>query len=188
MHLKIRHVCGTRMIAPLVLALSLLLALTAGCNKDSNAGHSPEGASSDGAPPVANTPSTANSSSTTSTPAVPSPTDVVKGYYEAGRRKDVVGIKSYLSRQSLRLMEDVAQRQGKTLDQLFAEAADVDARKPPPVFTDERIGGSTALVDINIPGEDVRTVMLVKEAGQWKLVFGNPKSDTSKASKRRTRN
>jgi hypothetical protein len=77
-------------------------------------------------------------------------------------------------------MEDVAQRQGKTLDQLFVEAADVDARKPPPVFSNERIGGNTAFVDIKFPGEPLRTMPLVKEGGEWKLAFGNPKSGTIK--------
>ena len=184
MHLKIRPLSGARTTAaPLALALALL-APAAGCNKDSDAGNGPVGANSANAPagasPPANTPSAANTLPATSTPAGPSPTEAVKGYYEAGKGKDVAGIKSFLSRQSLRLMEDVAKRQGKTLDQLFAEAADVDARKPPPVFSGERIAGDTAFVDIKTPGEPVRTMLLVKEGGEWKLAFGNPKSGAIK--------
>ena len=179
MHLKLHPMSGAVMRAPLALALALS-ALTAGCNKVSNAGNSPEAASSNSAPPLANTPSAANTSPLTSTPAGPSPTEAVLGYYEAGKRKDVAGVKRFLSRQSLGLMEDVAKRQGKTLDQLFAEAADMDARKPPPVFSGERVGGNTAFVDIKTPGEPVRTVALVKEGGEWKLTFGSPKSGAIK--------
>ncbi|MDT4967100.1 MAG: hypothetical protein QOJ64_1837 [Acidobacteriota bacterium] len=160
------------------------LALIAGCNKEPDTGNSREAAPSKNppasAPPRANTPSTANTSPSTSIPTGPSPTEVVKGYYEAGKRKDVAGIKRFLSRQSLQLMEDVANRQGKTLDQLFIEAADMEARKPAPLIWNERIGGDTALVDIKTPGEPMRTVPLVKEAGEWRLAFGNPKGGAVK--------
>ena len=183
MNLKIRPLSGARTTAPLALALALL-ALSAGCNKDSDTSNSPEGANSNNlpasAPPLANTPSTANTSPLTSIPAGPSPTEVVKGYYEAGKGKDVAGAKRFLSRQSLQLMEDVAKRQGKTLDQLFGEAADMDARKPPPVFSNERIAGSTAFVDIKTSGEPLRTMPLVKEGGEWKLAFGKPKGGAIK--------
>ena len=183
MILKIRPLSAARTTAPLALVLALL-ALTAGCNKDSDTGHSPEVANSNNAPasasPLANTPPTAHTSPSTSIPAGPSPTEVVRGYYEAGKRKDVAGVKRLLSRQSLQLMEDVAKRQGQTLDQLFAEAADVDARKPPPAFSSERIARNTAFVDIETPGEPPRTVTLVKEGGEWKLAFGKPKSGAIK--------
>jgi hypothetical protein len=183
MKLKIRPLSGVRATALLAFAVALL-ALIAGCNKDPNTGNSPEGAKSNLAPasasPPANTSSAANTPPPASAPVGPSPTEAVKGYYEAGKRKDIAGIKRFLSRQSLRLMEDVAKRQGKTPDQLFAEAADMDARKPPPVFGGERIGGNTAFVDIKTPGEPVRTVPLVKEGGEWKLEFGNPKSGAIK--------
>ena len=184
MYLKIRPLSGARTTAPLVALALALLVLTVGCNKDSGASNSPEGANSNNAPasasPLASSSSAANASPSTSTPTGPSPTEVVRGYYEAGKKKDVEGIKRFLSRQSLLLMEDVAKRQGKTLDQLFAEAADMDARKPPPVFSGEIIGGNTAFVDIKTPGEPVRTVPLVKEGGEWKLSFGNPKSGSIK--------
>ena len=183
MNLNIRPPGGARTTAPLALALALL-ALTAGCSRDSDTGNSPEGANSNNAPasapPPANTPSAANTPPSTSMPAGPSPTEVVKGYYEAGKSKDVAGVKKFLSRQSLRLMEDVAKRQGKTLDQLFVEAADMDARKPPPVFSGERIARDTAFVDIKTVGEPPRTMTLVREGGEWKLAFGKPKSEAIK--------
>jgi hypothetical protein len=101
MNLKIRPLSGPRSAAPLALALALLV-LTAGCNKVSDTGNSHEGANSNNAPasapPLANTATSANTSPSTSMPADPSPTEVVKGYYETARRKDVAGVKRFLSR------------------------------------------------------------------------------------------
>ena len=182
MNLKIRPRTWAHARA-FLLALALF-ALAAGCGKDSSTGNVPEsvnsGSATAGASPPANTPSTANTSHATANPAGLSPTEVVKSYYEAGMRKDIAGVKRFLSRASLQLMEEIARRQGKTLDQLFGEAADMDARKGQPVFSNERIAGDAAFVDIKTPGEPVRTVPLVKEEGEWKLAFGKPKSDANK--------
>ncbi len=183
MNRKIRPSGRARTTAPLVLALTLF-ALTAGCNQAPNTGNSSERANSNNAPanasPPANTPPTAETSPSTAKPAGLSPTEAVRAYYEAGIRKDIAGIKRLLSRASLQLMEDIAKSQGKTLDQLFSEAANMDARKPPPVFSDERIVGDTAFVDVRIPDEPRRTMPLVKEEGEWKLAFGKPKSSAIK--------
>ena len=168
-----------------LLALALaLLALAAGCGKDSDTVNSPGSANSNSAPasasPPASTPATANTSPTAAKPAGLSPTEAVRGYYEAGMRKDVAGVKRLLSRQSLQLLEEIAERQGKTLDQLFTEAAAMDARKSPPEFSNERIDGDTAFVDIKTQGEPLRTMPLVKEEGEWKLAFGQPRGGAVK--------
>lgn len=183
MNLKMGPQSRARITAPLALAL-VLFALTAGCNQDANIGNSPESATSNNAPanaaPPANTPSVANTSPSTAKAAGLSPMETVKGYYEAGMRKDIAGIKRFLSRSSLQLMEEMAKRQGKTPDQLFSEAAEMDARKPPPSFSNERVTGDTAYVDIKTPGEPQLTMPLVKEDGEWKLAFGKPKSGAIK--------
>lgn len=183
MNLKIRPLSRARTTAPLALALALFT-LTVGCNKDSNTGNSPESANSNNIPanasPLANKPPIANTSPATAKPVGLSPTEAVKGYYEAGMRKDIAGVKRFLSRPSLQMTEDIAKRQGKTLDQLFVEAADKDARKPLPVFSNEIITGDTATVDIKIVGEPLLTMPLVKEEGEWKLAFGKPKSGAIK--------
>ncbi len=183
MNIKIRLPGRTRTTAPLALMLALF-ALAAGCNKDSNSGNSPESANSNNAAanasPPANTPSTVNASPSIAKPPGLSPTEAMKGYYEAGVKGDIAGVKRFLSRASLQLMEDIAKRQGKPLDQLFTEAANVEARKPMPVFSNERIAGDTAFVDIKIEGEPPLTMPLVKEGGEWKLAFGKPKSGAIK--------
>ena len=193
MCLETRPPSRTRASAPLALALALLFALAAGCNTESKTGNSPASANSNSAPasasvnvpPPTNTSSTANTSSanTSSTAAQPaglSPTEVVRGYYEAGVRKDVAGVKRFLSRDSLRLMEEIAKREGKTVDQLFSEATEMEAQKLPPTFGNERIAGDNATVDIERPGQPALTARLVKEDGQWKLVFGQPKGGATR--------
>ena len=183
MKLNIRLRRSTRAAALLALALALC-ALAAGCNKDSQTGNSPESANSNDAhadaSPPASTPSTTNTPPSTAKPAGLSPMETVKGYYEAGVRKDIAGVKRFLSRASLQLMEEIAKREGKTLDQLFSEAAEMDARKPPPVFSNQRITGDTATVDIETPGNPLVAMPLVKEEGEWKLAFGQPKGGAIK--------
>lgn len=95
-------------------------------------------------------------------------------------RNDIAGVKRYLSRESLQMMENIAKREGKTLDELFNEAARMDARKPQPAFGNESITGDTATVDIQTPGQPALTMPLVKEDGEWKLAFGLPKGGAIK--------
>ena len=184
MSLEILPHSRTRGSAPLALALALLSVLAAGCAKESNTGAGPESANSNNAPASAplpaNTPTTANTSAPTAQPAGLSPTEDVRGYYEAGVRKDVAGAKRFLSRASLQRMEDAAKRQGKTLEQLFSEAAEIEAGKPPPTYKNERIMGDKATVDIETPGQPALTMPLISEDGQWKLVFGRPKSGATR--------
>ena len=184
MHLKIRSPSRRRGSAPFALALAIFFVLAVGCNTESSINKSPESANSNNAPanalPPANTSSTANTSSSNAKPIDLSPTEAVRGYYEAGLRKDIAGVKRFLSRASLQMMEDIAKREGKTLDQLFSEAAKRDEGKPPPAFGNEIITGDTATVDIKTLGQPVLTMPLVKEDGEWKLVFGKPKSGAIK--------
>jgi hypothetical protein len=180
MYFNIRPPCGTRTTAPIALSLALFFALAAGCGTGSNSSNSPVSVDSNNAPPPVNLPSSANTPSPTAKPAGLSPTEAVRGYYVAGIRNDVAGVKRFMSRASLQMMEEVAKREGKTLEQLFGEAAKREAGKPPPVFGNERIVGDTATVDIETPGQPALTMPLIKEDGQWKLAFGKPKSGATK--------
>ncbi|MDQ3816917.1 MAG: hypothetical protein M3362_04390 [Acidobacteriota bacterium] len=187
MHQKIRLLSSTRAAA--TLALVLLFALV-GCNKDSNNINSPVSANSNNANASAlpsanaardaNASSNANASSTPAKPAGLSPTEVVRGYYEAGMRNDIASVKRFLSRGSLLLMQGIATREGKTLDQLFSEAARKEAGRPAPTFSNERITGDLAAVDVKTEGQPVVTMPLIKENGEWKLAFGMPKNGETK--------
>ncbi|MDT5122814.1 MAG: hypothetical protein QOC96_2296 [Acidobacteriota bacterium] len=99
-----------------------------------------------------------------------SPTDALKAYYDAGKKKDIETAKKYLSKGTLQVMEDSAKAQGKTVDQMFKDNADRDAQMPTPEFSNEKINGDTATVDIKGQGMTV-TMPMVKEDGQWKLAI-----------------
>lgn len=100
-----------------------------------------------------------------------SPTDALKAYYDAAKKKDIDTVKKYLSRGSLEMMEQFAKARGKTLDQTFQEGADRDTQMPTPEFSNEKINGDNATVDIKAPNQKVITMQMVKEDGMWKLAI-----------------
>jgi flagellar hook-associated protein FlgK len=144
---------GTRGV--FVLALALIV-FVAACSKNSNTSNS-----------------SSNSSNTASTKPAGSmsPTDTLKAYFEAAKKKDIDGIKKYLSRDSIKLMEDMAKAQGKTLDQMFKENADKDSNMPTPDFSNEKVSGDTATVEAKAPGQPLVVVEMVKEDGAWKVAI-----------------
>jgi hypothetical protein len=98
-----------------------------------------------------------------------SPTDTLKAYYDAAKKKDIDTVKKYLSRASLQMVEDSAKKQGKTLDQVFQEGANRDVQMPTPEFSNEKIDGDNATVDTKAPNQSTITMQMVKEDGMWKL-------------------
>lgn len=109
-----------------------------------------------------------------------SPTDALKAYYDAAKRKDIEGAKKYLSRGTMQTMESFAKAQGKTLDQMFKEGADRDAQMTTPEFSNEKINGDSATVDIKAPGQPVVTMEMVKEDGEWKLAIDKMRQGRAK--------
>ena len=100
-----------------------------------------------------------------------SPTDTLKAYYDAAKKKDIDTVKKYLSSASLQKMGDIAKAQGKTLDQMFQEGANRDVQMPTPEFSNEKIDGDNATVDIKAPNQPTITMQMVKEDGIWKLAI-----------------
>jgi flagellar hook-associated protein FlgK len=145
-----------------ITALSLALTLTAlaACSKNANTGNSSNGSSS-----------TTTSTSSTAKPAGTAPTDTLKAYYAAAKKKDLETVKGYLSHSTIEMMEGFAKAQGKTLDQMFKEGADRDSQMPEPEFSNEKVSGDTATVDIKAPNQPVITMQMVKEDGSWKLAI-----------------
>ncbi len=143
--------------------LALLLTVFAACSKNANTGNSSNSTNS----------STSSTSSTPSTakPAGSTPTDALKAYYDAAKRKDLDTVKRYLSRATLEMMEGIAKGQGKTLDQMFKEGSDRDAQMPTPEFNNEKVTGDTATVEIKAPNQPLITMQMVKEDGDWKLAI-----------------
>jgi Domain of unknown function (DUF4878) len=127
------------------LALALIVVFTGACNKNSN---------------------TAGGSSSSSL----SPTDTLKAYYDAANKKDVAGIKKYLSKGTINMMEVGAKNMGKNLDDALKESASTTPQAATPKFTNEKITGDNATVDISSEGQTV-AMPLVKEGGEWKIAM-----------------
>jgi hypothetical protein len=127
------------------LALALIVVFTGACNKNSNtAGGSASGSLS--------------------------PTDTLKAYYDAANKKDVAGIKKYLSKGTISMMEVGAKNMGKNLDDALKESAATTPQAATPKFGNEKITGDTATVDISSEGQTV-AMPLVKESGEWKIAM-----------------
>ncbi|MDT5059731.1 MAG: hypothetical protein QOH63_190 [Acidobacteriota bacterium] len=143
MHHKLVEKMTKRRIPIIIaLALTLTVAFTGACNKSGG--------------------NTASSSSSSSL----SPTDTLKAYYDAANKKDVAGIKKYLSQGTMKMMELGAKNSGKQLDEALKEAP----QTPIPQFSNEKITGDTATVDITA-GDQTMTMPLVKEGGEWKIAM-----------------
>jgi DUF2950 family protein len=117
-----------------------------------------------------------------------SPTAAIKGYYEAAKNKDYAAAKKYLSANTITLMEMGSKKMGKSPEEAFKESSTDANTSVMPEFSNEKITGDTATVDMKAQGQTV-TMPLVKENGEWKLamdkLFGdmsNSMNETSKPS------
>ena len=136
----VKRIANRRLPIIAALALALLAVVTGGCGK---------GTSSGGAL---------------------SPTDTVKAYYAAGNSKDVAGMKKYLSKGSIALMEVGAKTMGKNLDDALKEEAGNSPSVGTPTIKNEKITGDTATVELTAGGQTVN-MPLVKEGGEWRLAM-----------------
>ena len=103
-------------------------------------------------------------------PTVVSPTDTLKNYIEASKKKDVAAIRKNLSRGSLELAEKSAQMQNTTVDELF-KRDDMAALDEIPEIRNERIEGDAASVEVKDFTSGYDTIPFVKEDGAWKIAF-----------------
>ena len=146
-HKLVEKMIKRRMPIITAMALMLIVVFTGACNK--NGGN------------TANT----NGSSSSSSSSL-SPTDTLKAYYDAANKKDVAGIKKYISQGTLKMMELGAKNSGKNLDEALKSAPPT----PTPQFGNEKITGDTASVDITAEGTTM-TMPFVKEGGEWKIAM-----------------
>ena len=99
------------------------------------------------------------------------PMDTLKAYHEAAMRRDVMAVKRYLSSGTTRMLEDAARQGGKTLDEALREsAANSPEMTEMPQFSNERVTGDTATVDVRAKGQMIAMPM-VKEGGEWKIAM-----------------
>jgi hypothetical protein len=124
-------------------------------------------------PNMANTTTQTNQGTVETKPAQPalSPTETLKALNQASMKKDPPTIKSYLSRETLDLFEQVAQEQNATVDELLKRDKGAPFNQPLKIFG-EKIEGQTAIVEVedNVT-KNVEKIPFVIENGQWKVAI-----------------
>ncbi len=113
---------------------------------------------------------TTTGGSTTGGATAGSPTAALRAYYDAAMRKDIATAKRYLSAGTMRMMEEGARKMGKTVDEAFQEGAQQTPTTAMPEFSNEKVNGDTASVDIKAQGMTI-TMPMVKEDGEWKIAM-----------------
>jgi len=103
-------------------------------------------------------------------PPIASPTDTLKNFIEASKKKDVEAIRKTLSRGSLELAEKSAKIQNTTVDELFKRDNMAMLDKIPEI-RNEKIEGETASVEVKDFTSGYDTIPFVKEDGVWKIAF-----------------
>lgn len=99
------------------------------------------------------------------------PTDTLKALNEASKKKDVEGIKKVLSKGTLKLLDEAAQKEKTTPDELLKKDNGAPMAELPEILG-EKIEGDTAYVEIkNDITKENEKMPLVKEDGEWKVAL-----------------
>lgn len=98
------------------------------------------------------------------------PTEAMETYIKATVNMDIPEIRKSLSQESLKMVEDSARDQNKTVGELLTGGAVANESKKIPQFKNEKITGDAATVEYKdeIMPEFVM-MYLIKEDGQWKI-------------------
>lgn len=149
-----------------IMLLAAAFVFSAACKKNANTGNTTTTTGG------GTTTTTTTGSGTTggSVPAAGSPTAALRAYYEAGMKKDIATAKRYLSAGSIKVLEQGARNMGMTLDEAMQQNAQQATSTTMPEFTNEKISGDTATVDIKAEGNTL-TMHMVQEGGEWKLAM-----------------
>jgi hypothetical protein len=118
----------------------------------------------------------------------PTPSDTFKAYVEAIKKKDAAAAKQLVSKNSLKMMEDAAKAQDKTVDELLT-GSEAPALKETPETRNEKIQGDTATLEVknNVSGSwDM--MHLVKEDGRWKLALDKTMEEIMKKVEEQMKN
>ena len=147
-----------------IMLLALSFVFSAACSKkNANTGNTTSNTGG-------TTTTTTTGGGTTGGATAGSPTAALRAYYDAAMRKDIATAKRYLSSGTMKMMEEGARRMGKTVDQAFEEGAQQTPTPSMPEFSNEKISGDTATVDIKSQGISL-TMPMVKEGGEWKIAM-----------------
>ncbi len=118
----------------------------------------------------------------------PSPADTFKAYVEALKKKDAATAKQLVSKGSLKMMEDAAKAQDKSVDELLT-GSDAPALKEALETRNEKIQGDAATLEIknNVTG-GWETMHFVKEEGRWKLALDKTMEEIMKRVEEQMKN
>ncbi|HEX8843256.1 MAG TPA: DUF2950 family protein [Pyrinomonadaceae bacterium] len=98
------------------------------------------------------------------------PTETLKAYIEAAKNKDAAGLKSYLSKGTIEMMEKEAKGKGMSLDDAMKASMAAMPTVESPELGKEEINGDNATVEVKARGNTVK-MPLVKEDGAWKVAI-----------------
>ncbi|MGI8883837.1 MAG: hypothetical protein ACR2IA_06295 [Pyrinomonadaceae bacterium] len=100
-----------------------------------------------------------------------SPTETLIALNTASKAKDTAAIKNLVSSGSLKLIEESAKEQNKSVDELLAEDKGAPFEKLPEM-RNEKIHGDAATIEIrNEVTKEFDEVPFVKENGEWKIAL-----------------
>jgi hypothetical protein len=165
-----------RFAALTAITLAIAITLLTGCSKaTSNSNITNANTVNASASPTA----TIAQPSSTPTPITgdsgPTPAGAFTAYYEAIKRKDDAAIKNLFSKSTLDMMEERAQKSNKTVDAVIKQGLEEIGKDLPadvPKMRNEKVEGDKATLEVRDEQKDKwQLVHLVKEDGQWKLVF-----------------
>ena len=109
-----------------------------------------------------------------------SPTETMKALNEAANKKDSEAIKKLVSQGTLDLLEQSAQQQKTTVDELLKRDEGAPFQELPET-RNEKITGETATIEIkNNATNDWETMPFVKENGVWKIALDKFLDDAMK--------
>ena len=122
------------------------------------------------------TPGTATTNTNQAAPAAApqaptlGPKDVLKALNKASKEKDVAGIQKQLSQGTLAMLNETAQTEKRTVEDILT----ADGGAPfliLPEMREEKIDGDKATVEVMIAEEGVEIIPFVKENGEWKAAL-----------------
>lgn len=113
----------------------------------------------------------------------PSPTEILKTFLEASKKKDVETVKKTFSKGTMNLIEETARTQNTTVDELLKKDTGVPLKELPEM-RNEKIEGETASVEVkNAVTGDFDTIPLIKEDGNWKVALDKFRDEILKKSR-----
>jgi hypothetical protein len=99
------------------------------------------------------------------------PGDVIKALNEAAAKKDPAMIKSHLSQGTLDMLNETAENQQQTPDEILTAEGGAPFSILPEIL-EEKVEGDKATVDVRMPGTtDPEHIPFVKENGEWKAAL-----------------